>query len=83
MNAKFLLALGVAAGISASSIAPAFAQGEVNLYSNRTPSLITPFLDEFTKQTKIKVNIVHAATGMMERLQAEGRNTPADVVLTA
>jgi len=83
MTAKFALALGLAAGISASTIAPAFAQDEVNLYSNRTPSLITPILDEFTKQTKIKVNIVHAATGMMERLQAEGRNTPADAVLTA
>ena len=83
MKAKLLIALGLAVGVSAVSGAPASAQGEVNLYSNRTPSLITPFLDEFTKQTKIKVNIVHAETGMLERLQAEGRNTPADVVLTA
>jgi len=82
MKIRSLLALGLAAGLSAASIVPALAQGEVNLYSNRIPSLITPFLDEFTKQTKIKVNIVHAETGILERLQAEGRNTPADVVLT-
>lgn len=83
MKAKFLLALGLAAGISAPMAAPAIAAEEVNLYSNRTPDLIAPFLNEFSKQTGIKVNIVHAETGMLERLQAEGRNTPADVVLTA
>ena len=83
MKAKFLLALGLAAGISAPMAATAIAAEEVNLYSNRTPDLITPFLNEFSKQTGIKVNIVHAETGMLERLQAEGRNTPADVVLTA
>ncbi len=83
MKATFLFALGLAAGISAPIAAPAIAAEEVNLYSNRTPDLITPFLNEFIKQTGIKVNIVHAETGMLERLQAEGRNTPADVVLTA
>ncbi len=83
MKAKFLLVLGLAATVSASLAVPVVAAEEVNLYSNRTPDLIAPFLNEFTKQTGIKVNIVHAATGMLERLQAEGRNTPADVVLTA
>ena len=83
MKAKFLLVLGLAATVSAPLAAPVVAAEEVNLYSNRTPDLITPFLNEFTKQTGIKVNIVHAETGMLERLQAEGRNTPADVVLTA
>jgi len=83
MKTKFMLALSVAIGAAAAWASPASAEGEVNLYSNRTPSLIVPILDEFTKETKIKVNIVHAATGMMERLRAEGRNTPADVVLTA
>lgn len=83
MKAKFLLVLGLAATVSASLAVPVVAAEEVNLYSNRTPDLIAPFLNEFTKQTGIKVNIVHAETGMLERLQAEGRNTPADVVLTA
>ncbi|MDC0074972.1 extracellular solute-binding protein, partial [Alphaproteobacteria bacterium] len=32
--------------------------------------------------TGIKTNIVYAKKGLAERLQAEGRNTPADVILT-
>jgi iron(III) transport system substrate-binding protein len=56
---------------------------EVNLYSNRQPELIQPFLNEFTRQTGIKVNIVFAESGMLERIKAEGTNTPADAVLTA
>ena len=55
---------------------------EVNLYSYRQPFLIQPFLDEFTKKTGIKVNVVYARKGMLQRLKAEGRNTPADAVLT-
>ena len=61
--------------------APAWA-GEVNIYSYREPQLIAPMLQVFTEQTGIKVNISHLRTGMLERLKSEGRNTPADVVLT-
>ena len=55
---------------------------EVNLYSYRQPFLINQFLKEFSKQTGIKVNVVYAKKGMLEKLKAEGRNTPADAVLT-
>ena len=55
---------------------------EVNLYSYRQPFLINQILKHFTKQTGIKVNVVYAKKGMLERLKAEGRNTPADAVLT-
>ena len=54
---------------------------EVNLYSYRQPFLINQFLNQFTKQTGIKVNVVYAKKGMLERIKAEGRNTPADAVL--
>jgi iron(III) transport system substrate-binding protein len=77
------LALAVTAGLGAAAALPASAAEEVNLYSNRTPNLIQPFLAEFTKQTGIKVNVVHAESGLLERLRAEGANTPADAVLTA
>ena len=60
----------------------ALASEEVNLYSYRQPFLINQFLNQFTKQTGIKVNVVYAKKGMLERIKAEGRNTPADVVLT-
>jgi len=58
-------------------------EGEVNLYSYRQPFLIQPMLDAFTKETGIKVNVVYAEKGMLERLKAEGDNSPADAVLTA
>lgn len=63
--------------------APAPAAGEVNLYSFRQPQLIQPILDRFTAETGIKVNVVYAEKGLLERLKAEGENSPADAVLTA
>lgn len=56
--------------------------GEVNVYSYRQPVLIEPLLDAFTQQTGIKVNVIFAEKGLIERIEAEGRNSPADVLLT-
>ena len=55
---------------------------EVNVYSYRKPKLIDPMFEVFTEQTGIKVNSVFAKKGMLERLQSEGRNSPADLVFT-
>jgi iron(III) transport system substrate-binding protein len=60
----------------------AFANEEVNVYSYRQPILINPFFEEFTNSTGIKVNVLHAKKGLLERLLAEGSDTPADLVLT-
>ena len=60
----------------------AHAAGEVNLYSYRQPFLIEPMLEEFTKQTGIKVNVVFAKKGIVQKIQAAGENNPADAVLT-
>lgn len=67
----------------ASLAAPADADEAVNLYSYRQAYLIQPILDAFTKETGITVNAVYAEKGILERLQAEGANSPADVVLAA
>jgi iron(III) transport system substrate-binding protein len=67
--------------ISAASAAPALAS-EVNVYSYREPDLIKPLLEDFTKTTGIKVNYIYAKDGLIERMQAEGANSPADVLLT-
>ena len=56
--------------------------GEVNVYSYRKPKLIDPMFEVFTEQTGIKVNSVFAKKGMLERLQSEGANSPADLVFT-
>lgn len=56
---------------------------EVNLYSARKEALIKPLLDEFTKETGIDVNIVTGkADTLLKRLEVEGKNTPADILLT-
>lgn len=60
----------------------AIAQGQVNIYSYRQPTLIAPLLEAFTKKTGIKTNVVYAEAGLPERMAAEGQNSPADVLLT-
>lgn len=55
---------------------------EVNVYSYRQPDLIKPLTDKFTQQTGIKVNVAYLKKGMIERMKAEGKRSPADVVLT-
>ena len=55
---------------------------EVNLYSYRQLFLMKPILNAFTDQTGIKVNMVYAKKGMLEKIKAAGANNSADVVLT-
>lgn len=62
---------------------PASAAGFVNVYSYRQPSLIDPLLKRFTEETGIEVRTVFAEKGLVERMAQEGRNSPADVLLTA
>lgn len=56
---------------------------EVNIYSYRQEFLLRPLLDAFTEKTAIDVNIVYASSGLLERIENEGRNTPADILLTS
>ncbi|WP_417519481.1 Fe(3+) ABC transporter substrate-binding protein [Minwuia sp.] len=77
-----VLGLTMAAGMAALIPAVASAAEEVNLYSYRQPFLMQPLTDAFTEETGIKVNMVYANKGLLERLKAEGANTPADVVIT-
>lgn len=74
----------VALTILASTLisVPALAAENVNVYSYRQPFLIKPMFDQFTKETGIKVNTVFAKSGLVERLENEGRNSPADLIFT-
>ena len=67
---------------SACAPAAALAAGEVNVYSYREDILVRPLFDAFTADTGIKVNVVYAPKGLVKRMEAEGRNSPADLVLT-
>jgi iron(III) transport system substrate-binding protein len=73
-------------GFSAAAlmVTPAQAAARVvNVYSYRQPSLIDPLFTSFTKQTGIEVRAIFAESGLVERLAQEGRNSPADLLLTA
>lgn len=71
-----------AAALAAALPSAALAAGEVNVYSYREPQLIEPMLKAFTDKTGIKVNMVFAKDGLIERMQAEGASSPVDVLLT-
>ena len=80
MNSARLLASLAFAGTLVAG--PAFAQGEVNLYTYRETKLIQPLLEAFSKDTGVKVNVISAANGLDQRIKTEGANSPADVLLT-
>ncbi len=65
-----------------STIIATTASADVNVYSYRQEYLIKPMLDEFTKETGIKVNAIYVKEGIAERLKREGKLSPADIVLT-
>jgi iron(III) transport system substrate-binding protein len=78
-----LFAAGLVAVMAAAAHAPASkAQGEVNIYSYRQPFLIEPLLTAFTEETGTKTNVIYSGKGLVERMSAEGANSPADVLLT-
>ncbi|MET0314122.1 MAG: Fe(3+) ABC transporter substrate-binding protein [Hansschlegelia sp.] len=69
--------------ILAATLAPAaVSAAEVNLYTTREPKLIQPLLDAYTAKSGAKVNTVFVKDGLVERVTAEGRNSPADLLMT-
>lgn len=58
-------------------------QGVVNLYSARHYDTDSKMYKSFTEKTGIKVNLLEAsADKLIERIKSEGRNSPADVIIT-
>ena len=55
----------------------------ITIYSSRNEQLIKPLLDRYTEETGVNIELVTDKNGpLMARLQAEGKNTPADMLLT-
>lgn len=53
------------------------------VYTSRQPHLVDPLFDEFTAQTGIEIDYISdSEAALIERLDAEGRNTPASVLIT-
>lgn len=78
---SFFTRLLAALALGATAV-PALAQ-EVVVYSARNEQLIKPLFDAYTRETGVAVKFVTDKEGpLMARLKAEGRNTPADMLLT-
>ena len=54
----------------------------LNIYSHRQPYLLKPFIEDYSKKTGIKINVVYSSKGLAQRLSSEGKNTKADLILT-
>ncbi len=73
----------VAAAIAALSITSTAIADEVVVYSARNEQLIKPLFDAYTKQTGTAIKFVTDKEGpLLEKLKAEGANTPADLLIT-
>jgi iron(III) transport system substrate-binding protein len=59
------------------------AESEVVVYSARNEQLIKPVFDTYTKATGVQVKFITDKAGpLLQRLIAEGANTPADLLIT-
>ncbi|WP_430475267.1 Fe(3+) ABC transporter substrate-binding protein [Thalassospira lucentensis] len=63
-------------------VAGAVSAQEVNVYSLRQEFLVEPLFAKFTEQTGVKVNVIFAEKGLVERIKQEGDNSPADILMT-
>ena len=79
-----ILTLALASTTAVGALAQtAAAEGEVNLYSSRHYDTDERLYSEFTEQTGITINRIEGnADELIARMQAEGANSPADVLLT-
>ena len=74
----FTLAAAILAGTCA-----AYAEGELNLYSSRHYDTDERLYSDFTEATGITINRIEGkADELIARIQAEGANSPADILLT-
>ncbi len=68
--------------VAISPIAEA-AEDEIVVYTARKEHLVKPLFDAYTKKSGIKIKyITDKAAPLLARLQAEGKNSPADMLIT-
>jgi iron(III) transport system substrate-binding protein len=73
----------VAALLAMSVAIPAYANGELNLYSSRHYDTDERLYANFTEMTGIEINRIEGnADELLTRMEAEGANSPADILLT-
>ena len=69
-------------GLSILASQPTLATETINIFTYRQPALLAPMLEAYTKETGIEFKTVYAPKGLVARLQAEGQNAQADMVIT-
>lgn len=63
---------------------PAYADDVLTVYASRKEEMLKPQLDAFTKQTGIKTQMIYGkAPKLLARLESEGKDSPADVLMPA
>ena len=56
---------------------------ELTIYTSRQPQLLEPIIEDFYQDTGIKVNLLSGnAQELMERIDVEGEDSPADIFMT-
>ena len=71
------------AALLLSAVALPAAAEDVVVYSARNEQLIKPLFDAYTRDTGVQIKFITDKEGpLMARLKAEGRYTPADMLLT-
>lgn len=77
-----MLRFSTALTLTLATALPALAQ-EVNVYSSRHYDTDLALYEAFTAQTGIRVNLIEGeGPQLIERIQSEGANSPADVFVT-
>ncbi len=80
---RHTLTYGTVALFAAMAPAAALAGGDVNIYSSRHYDTDEQLYSDFEEATGITVNRIEGkADELIARMQAEGRNSPADILLT-
>ncbi len=78
-----MLRSATALALMLTTAAPALAQQEVNLYSARHYDTDLRLYENFTRETGIQVNLIEGdGEQLMQRIQTEGANSPADLFVT-
>lgn len=78
-----ILTYGTVALMTTLAPVAALAEGEVNIYSSRHYDTDERLYTDFEEATGITVNRIEGkADELIARMQAEGRNSPADILLT-
>ncbi|GAB6169843.1 Fe(3+) ABC transporter substrate-binding protein [Clostridium carnis] len=78
------LSVGVFVGCSTKNVDEKKESGVLNLYTSRHYDTDDILYNEFTKETGIKINVVAGNPDeLLERLEREGKDTEADLFITA